>query len=436
MNPDYAHPGSESERVQMPQSGRKLALILVVAGLVALLASVALGWSLHDDWRRFYSTYLVSFLFCLSIAIGGLFFVLLQHLTRAGWSVSVRRMAEALAATLPVLAILAVPIVVSVIALRGQLYPWARPLPTGGAAEVRAEGHGPAMSAADHAGTLDSLTLAKRAFLNPTFFLVRLAVYLGVWAGLAIWYWRTSLRQDQTGDAGLTTQMQTLSAPAMLLYAITVTGAAFDLLMSLDPHWYSTIFGVYFFAGCAVAIFAAIIAAVCAVQRAGLLHRSITREHYHDLGKFLFGFTFFWGYIAFSQYMLIWYANIPEETAWLRRHGMSTDPANITAWSGVALALLFGYLLIPFAGLLSRHVKRNAAAVTFWAVWMLIFHYVDLYWLVMPQIGPLTPRLIDLAALVGVGGIFAAEFLRRLSGCSLRPLRDPRLEESLEFENV
>jgi hypothetical protein len=411
MSVDAEHHGRE--RLELGALGRSLYLATGLLGAVGLLACVVLGYVEHDGWRRFYHSYLANFLFFLSIALGGLFFVLIQHLTRAGWSVSTRRIAEAIAATLLVLAVLATPIAISVVVQNGQLYPWARP-----------------------AASLDPLTLAKRPFLNPAFFIARLAVYFAFWVGAAVWYRRMSLKQDQSGDAELTSRMQAFSAPAMVIYAITVTLAAFDLLMSLDPHWYSTIFGVYFFAGSAVAIYAAIIAIVHLLQHKGMLRQSVTAEHYHDLGKFLFGFLFFWGYIAFSQYMLIWYANIPEETAWLRRHGMTTVSGDMTAWTGVCVAMLIGGLLVPFAGLLSRHVKRNRGAATFWAIWLLAFHYLDLYWLVMPQAGKLRPSLMDLAALVGIGGIWIAALARLLARHPLRPVRDPRLEESLAFENV
>jgi hypothetical protein len=193
---------------------------------------------------------------------------------------------------------------------------------------------------------------------------------------MALWYWRQSTAQDESRDAKLTEKMQARSAPAMVAYGLTVTLAAFDLLMSLDPRWYSTIFGVYFFAGATIACFSSVIIAVNLLHRGGHLLRGVTVEHFHDLGKFLFCFVFFWGYIAFSQYMLLWYANIPEETEWLRRHGATTVRGDMNGFTAVAVILLFGQLLIPFGGLLSRHVKRNRKALLFWAIWVLVFHWV------------------------------------------------------------
>ena len=171
--------------------------------------------------------------------------------------------------------------------------------------------------------------------------------------------------------------------------------------------------------------------------------RSVTVEHYHDLGKYLFAFTFFWGYIAFSQFMLLWYANIPDEVEWFNRHGATTVSSHVNIWSWVILAILFGQLLIPFAGLLSRHVKRDVGFLVFWAVWVLGFHYIDTYWMVMPEYFVTRGKhvttislIVDLAALVGIGGVFVAALIRSMAPHSLRPTGDPRLPECLAFHNI
>jgi hypothetical protein len=197
-----------------------------------------------------------------------------------------------------------------------------------------------------------------------------------------------------------------------------------------------------------VAFLAAQILICVLLQRQGLLARSINTEHYHDLGKYLFGFVFFWGYIAFSQYMLLWYANIPETTPWFARRGATsaiTDVSQwgyvINGWTCLAGSVLLGHLLIPFAGLLSRHVKRNRAAVAFWAAWLLVFHYLDFYWVVMPESVPFAstsfrPAFVDLTALVGIAGILIATWLYAASRAAIRPLADPRLGDALAFENI
>jgi hypothetical protein len=446
-----------------------------VAGIVGLLASLLLGYVIDPSFRRFFFTYLVSFCFFLTIALGAIFFVLIQHLTRAGWSVSVRRVAEALGATMPILLALSAPILISVALGHGDLYRWAQgaqPIPhqlgaeKGSGAEKGAEkGSDPVAGTAprvlrttgsdpfsaapqleEHPSAHgvqppDELTLSKRSWLNGHFFIARILCYFVVWSLMGHWYWRQSWKQDISGSpsaaAAATMRMQTLSAPALIVLGLTLTFAVFDLVMSLDPHWYSTIFGVYLFAGSVVSGLATLILILMLMQHWGYLQRSVNNEHYHDLGKWLFGFVFFWGYIAFSQYMLIWYASIPEETGWLVRRGASTAHGGANVWSGVAIALLFGNLLIPFAGLLSRHVKRRKTALAFWAVWLLVFHWIDLYWLIVPELdGKAYFGLLDVVTFVGIGGIFLAAFVRLLARHSLRPRMDPRLVESVAFENM
>ena len=461
-----------------------------IAGFVGIIGGVLLGYFLDPGFRRFYFAYLVSFMFFLSIALGALIFVLLQHLTRAGWSVSVRRSAEGLATTMPILFALSAPIIVSVIIQRGDLYRWAQPL-SHRADAMHGEGHsGSAAGVAEqqgaagaHQGTqgappaatqvahdndagrgdddhaahkvppLDELTLKKRAWLNPWFFTLRLVIYFAIWSGIALWYWRRSALQDQSGAIELTEQMQARSAPALLIMGVTATFAGFDLLMSLDPHWFSTMIGLYFIVGCILASFAAMILCLGMLQKLGYLRLSVTTEHYHDLGKWLFGFTFFWGYIAFSQYMLIWYASIPEEVGWFVRRGASTAAehlhppdghGSLNGWTIVSLILLFGQFLIPFAGLMSRHVKRRRPILMFWAAWVLVFHWVDLFWMIMPELdvnhhtglSRVHFGVVEILCFLGVGGIFLATYLRFLAKNALRPLHDPRIDESVIFQNI
>ena len=410
-----------------------------VTGILGLVASLLLGYFIDSSFRRFFFTYLVSFCFFLTISLGALFFVLIQHLTCAGWSVSVRRVAEALAAMIPVLLGLSAPILVSVVLGRGDLYRWAQPVPQKieQPAQVETAPQVQEHPIAHGVQPPDELTLAKRSWLNPGFFIARVLFYFVVWSLLGQWYWRQSWKQDITGDVGATVRMQTLSAPSLILLGLTLTFGAFDLIMSLDPHWYSTIFGVYLFAGSVVNALAALILVLMLMQRWGYLQLSVNNEHFHDLGKWLFAFVFFWGYIAFSQYLLLWYASIPEETDWLVRRGASTAHGATNVWSGVTIALLVGNLLIPFAGLLSRHVKRQRTALAFWAVWLLVFHWIDLYWLIVPELdGKAYFGLLDVATFVGIGGIFLAAFVRLLARHSLRPRKDPRLVESVAFENI
>lgn len=375
-----------------------------LAAGVGLVAALALGALSGQGWRGFFFAYLHAWAFFASIALGALFFVMLQHLTNAGWSVVVRRLAEALASTLPLLAVLFVPIAVGV----GELYHWSH------AEEVAA----------------DPLLQWKSGYLNVPFFLVRCVVYLGVWTWLARFFVGRSLAQDATGDVAHSLAMRRWAAPSMFLFAFTVTFAAFDLLMSLDPHWYSTMLGVYYFAGAAVGFFATLILFTYLVQRAGLLRHAITREHYHDLGKLLFAFTVFWAYISFSQFMLMWYANIPEETLFYlhrQEHG----------WGWLGLALVFGHFLLPFLVLLSRGPKRRKGALAAAAGWLLVMHWLDLYWFIIPvQSEHAALNWASLALAVGLAGALMASMLHRVRATSLVPERDPRLTESLTFENA
>jgi hypothetical protein len=201
--------------------------------------------------------------------------------------------------------------------------------------------------------------------------------------------------------------------------------------MSLDPMWFSTIFGVYYFAGCVLSAHAVLILVLMWLQGNKRLVRAITTEHFHDIAKMMFAFVIFWAYIAFSQFMLIWYANLPEETAWYR-HRVEGP------WWYVAWALVLGHFALPFLGLMSRHVKRNRRALAFWAIWLLVLHWVDLYWLVMPNFsaGHLPLHVLDLTCTVGLLCLFVAAAAYKARNVNLVPTRDPRLAQSLAFENL
>jgi hypothetical protein len=225
--------------------------------------------------------------------------------------------------------------------------------------------------------------------------------------------------------------MEAVAAPGMILYALTVTFAAFDLLMSLTPHWYSTIYGVYYFAGCVLGFFALAPVLIAMLKRRGFLTRLVTPEHSHDLGKLMFGFVVFWAYIAFSQYLLIWYGNLPEETVWYSAREQG-------AWVWISVLLLLGHFVLPFLMLMSRYPKRKAATLVIGAVWLLIMHWVDVFYLVMPNVRTegCPFRLMDLACFAGIGGLFLAVIFWRLGRTNLIPVNDPRLDEALSFENA
>ncbi len=389
--------------------------------------------------KRFALAYLVAVAFVLTLSLGALFFVFIQHLMRAGWSVLVRRVAEAMAANTIVVALLFAPVAATVALGSTIIYPWAvwHVETDAGAHHDEPDDHHVDHAAAHHHQHLDALTLKKRPWLNPGAFLGRWVVYLAVWSGLGWWFWRQSRLQDDRDDVTPTVRCEALAGPAALIYALTFTFAANDLIMSLNPHWYSAALAIYIFAGAVIGALAALILVVIGLQRRGALTEAIGIEHQHDLGKLLFAFVFFWAYIAYSQYMLLWYAHLPETATWLVHRGASTATPN--GWSILLLVLLAGHFVLPFAGLMSRHVKRRRRWLAAWAAWLLLMHWLDLVWLVMPEVEPsgsLTLGAMEIGLLLAVGGAYAAGLVWRLGVGPLVPVGDPRLRESLAFENI
>jgi len=389
-------------QVSLPREGWPVRLPLAagVLGGVLLVAAFLVG---RADRPQLFHSYLLNWVYFVTLGLGGLFFVILQHLTRAGWSVVVRRLGETVAATLPVLALLFVPLAFGL----HEVYPWAGP-----------EAHDPVVA-------------LKSSWLSPGPFVFRAGIYLVTWSALALWFWRQSVRQDQMGALALTRRMQSASAPAIVVFALTLTFAAFDWIMSLAPRWYSTVFGGYVFAGLAMAAFALLIVIALLLQRFGLLEGVVTMNHFHDIGKLLFAFVVFWAYIAFSQFMLMWYGNMPEETNWFA-HRLSGG------WLPMSVFLTVGHFVAPFFFLLLRDVKRHRAGLWAAALWALLMHWLDLYWLVMPghYVGGPRLHLLDVLTFLAIGSIFVAALTGAMRLRALVPLNDPRLAESLAFENV
>ncbi len=386
----------------------RLVLGLQVAGAVALALGIGLGLARHDQMHYFFHAYLTSYCYILGMVLGALLLVLVLHVARAGWGVIVRRLAEVLAGNVPLMAVLFLPIVLPLLWGNTSLYEWTNP---------QAVAH-------------DEALQHKAPYLNVPFFAMRAAAYFAIWWLIARFFFDRSTEQDGSGDPELTLRMERRSGPAILVLGLTVTFASFDWLMSLDPHWTSTIYGIYYYSGAFVGAVSLLILMAMALQASGRLTNLITVEHYHDLGKLLFASVVFWGYIAFSQYLLIWYANIPEETTWYQVR--QTGP-----WLAVLVWLVFGHLLIPFFGLLSREVKRRKGPLAFWALWMLAVHWIDVYWLVMPNLDheglPFGP--IDVCLVAALGCFYIASVIRLAVSRSLVPLRDPRFAESVAFEN-
>ena len=379
--------------------------IPVIAAVIALLGGVACAILGMSNPKQFYFSWLVSFLFFLSLGVGALFFVLIQYAAQAGWGIVVRRVGETIFMTLPVMAALFVPVLLGL----HDLYEWTH------------------HEAVEH----DALLQWKSPYLNVSFFLIRAALYFACWSFIAVLYYRGSRGQDGTGDPKVSARLRRLAGPSIIVMALTATFASIDWIASLTPHWYSTIFGVYFFAGSFVSFFALLSVVVVRMRGAGLLNTVVSAEHLHDLGKWLFAFTAFWGYIAFSQFFLMWYANLPEETIFYKARLEGS-------WMQVSLFLVAGHFVAPFFYLMGRAVKRRGSTLALGGAWLLVMHFVDLYWQIMPTLHPEGIRFsaLDVAAFVAVGGCFVAAASWLLRRQALVPLRDPRLAESLAFENV
>jgi len=376
----------------------RIALVIGIAGLVAS----AVGY--FTDSAQFFHSYLTACFFWLSLGLGGLFFTMLHHLVDAKWSIVLRRLSENIMMTVPIMAILFIPLLFGI----KDLFHWSHP----------------EQVAVDH------LLQSKAPYLNDTFFIIRTVLYFMVWCLLAFVLNKYSLQQDRAHNDGLFRKMRIVSAPGMILFALSITFAGFDWLMSLDAHWYSTIFGVYVFAGSLLAMLAFLTYSIFSLQSNNILTDVITPEHHHDLGKLLFAFTVFWAYMAFSQYFLIWYGNIPEETVWFIERWE-------TSWKIISLIIVFGHFVVPFLVLFPAGAKRHRSVLVIVSLWLLVMHWVDLHWLVMPSLHHHGVHFswMDPVTMIGIGGIFVWFFRRRTAAKPLVPINDPGLGESIRFIN-
>lgn len=386
------------------QGGRRL--LSLAGGVGAVGLGITLVGGLVFDARRVLFSYLVAFVYWLGLALGALILLGALHASNARWSVVVRRFLENASHAVPVFVVLFIPLVLGM----KRLFPWVDP------------------SALQ--GEVAELVHHKAPYLNTGFFLVRAVVYFAVWIVVA-WALRAwSVRQDEGGGPSYTLRQRRLGAGSLPFLALTMTFAAFDWMMSLDPRFFSTIFGVYWFAGSFMGAIAVTLVAANATRPdpTGFGHH-MNLDHFHALGKLLLAFAAFWAYIAFSQFMLIWIANIPEEVPW---YILRIDGGWL--WVGAFVALF--QFVVPFFLLLQRAVTRNPRRVAALSVWLLFVHWIDLYWLVMPHLDTKGPRpwIFDLTAFLGVGGVAVAFTLVRMRGTASVPVRDPYLEDSLRYQ--
>jgi hypothetical protein len=379
----------------------KLPQILFGVGAVGLILS-AIGYFTNHD--QFFFSYLVSFTFFTGIAIASVFMVMFHHITKSKWGVVVRRIPEVFGANIWMWAIFIVPVLLGI----HNLYHWSH----------------------EEAVATDYILQGKVAYLNTTFFIIRQVVYFAIWGFIGHKLYKASVDLEKTNDWGITTLMRKISAPGILLFALSIAFAGFDWLMSLDPHWFSTMFGVYFFAISFQSFWAIMILMVFFLHSNGYLKNTIGQAHIYDLGAWLFAFTVFYAYIAFSQFLLIYYANLPEETLWFydRLEG---------GFEYIAYSLLLFRFALPFLVLLNREQKHRKKILIFVASAVVLVHFLEIYWIVMPAMHPeeghgLHFSWIDLATFIGLGGIFFGLFFHRFKQNSMIPENDPKLDECLE----
>ena len=389
MTPPDNMLGADMDRIQ------RVALLMGVAGLAVCVAGAFL------DRDQFFRSYLFGYLFWLGMAIGSLGALMLNHVVGGRWGVVSRRLLEAGTRTTPLMAVLLIPILLGI----GSLYLWSR-------------------------GELvqhDTILQMKQAYLNVPFFITRLAIYFLIWMGYGMALRRWSLEQDRTGDPRLINRMKNWSAPGLIVFTLAGSFAFFDLIMSLEPHWFSTIYGAMFLVGQLLETIAFIIAVLVLLSRRAPFREILTTQHFHDFGNLMLAFTCLWAYLSFSQFLIIWAGNLPEEIPWYMRRLFG-------GWGVVAVLLVVFHFFVPFLILLQRFVKRDPAVLQKVALAMIFVRMVDVFWVVMPAFSqPEFKRpgfhlsWMDFAAPIGVGGIWIATYIWNLKRFPLVPVGDPRL---------
>jgi hypothetical protein len=377
-----------------------LSMIFAIAAVAGLALSVLAGMMWPE---QFAYSWLFGFAYFFTLCAGCFFWIIVHHAVDAEWSVVVRRQWENIASLLPVMALFFIPIVL----LRNHLYEWMT-IPYG----------------------QDHLLDTKREYLNLPFFIAR-ALFFFAYFGVAAWLFRTiSIAQDKDGSPAKTLRMRRLAFIFLPLFGLSLTFGAFDWLMSLNYKWFSTMWGVYIFAGAAGSSMSLTVLLITWLRKSGYLAETVTIEHYHIMGKWMLAFTVFWAYIGFSQYMLIWYANIPEETEYFILR-------NTESWNLLNLLLVAGRFFIPFLLLLLRATKKKVNTLCMIAGWILFMQMLDIYIVVLPELHHAGVRLspLDLLPIIGIGGTLGFLFLRVVGKASLFPVRDPRVIESIRITN-
>jgi hypothetical protein len=379
--------------------------VMMVAGGIGVVGLGLTGVGALNDPRPALFSYLFAFAYWGGLALASVVLLQIFHATRARWMAVLRRAVETMALTIVLFLVLAIPILAGM----KHIYSWVEP-----AANLSRE--------AAH------LLHHKAPYLNVKFFIARTVVYLLLATLVSQRLFGWSTKQDASGDIALTVKQRRFGTGMLPLVALTFSFAAFDWLMSLDPLWFSTIFGVYYFAGSFLGCISLLVVVTDRARGKNLYGDLVTAEHIHNLGKLMLAFTCFWGYIGFSQLLLIWIAGLPEETPFYIIRFKSQ-------WALVGIFLILGHFVVPFGALLSRSLKRNRSRLAAVAFWILLMHSVDLYWLVMPNLdteGVVFPWTLPFA-FIGVGGLTVAFAVSRLRGHYTVPVRDPYIGESIAY---
>jgi hypothetical protein len=370
---------------------------LLIAGGLGAVVSLA---GLFFDVTQFLQSYLMAYMLCLGVTLGSLALGMVHQLSGGAWGVVIRRPIGAAARVLPVMTLLFLPIALGM----NHLYVWTN-------ADLVAR---------------DEALRHKHLYLNTPFFLVRAAVYFIVWNGLSYFLNAWSLEQDRTAEPRLARRMQLLSGGGLVAYGLTITFASFDWLMSLEPHWFSTIYGVLIVGGQGLSSLAFLIAALVWLSRRPPLNRIVAPAHFHDLGNLMLAFVMLWAYFAFSQYLIIWSGNLPAEISWYL-HRLQTG------WRAVGLTLILFHFSAPFVVLLSRRAKREPDLLVRIAIGVLMVRLIDLFWLIAPEFHRtgISVSWLDVVLPLTLGSIWLACFIRQLRGRPLLPVHDPEFEEAL-----
>ena len=385
-----------TETYQPPDSVYGLQRLGTIAAIVGVVLA-GVGFAL-TGLERFYQAYLVAYTFWLGVALGSMALLMVQHLSGGAWGIVIRRPLEAATSTIPAMAVLFVPIALGM----HSLYEWT------------------------HEGALnDPMIAAKAAYLNTPFFLARALFYFVVWTAMSQLLLKWSREQDQTGDPAYAKKLSVLSGGGLVVYALTVNFSITDWLMSVNPHWFSTMWGPLFMVGQGLAALALTINVLVLLMGSAPMDRVLNASHFHDLGKLLFAFLMLWAYLTFSQFLIVYSANLAEEVP----HYLVRSQGG---YQYVTIALIFLHFIVPYSLLLSRDVKRGITRLRLIAAWLIVMRIVDYYWQVVPEFREnLSVSVVDLALPIALGGIFLTLYAMRLKSQSLLPVQDEGLERAL-----